>query len=79
MSSRSNPRNTASTSKPAEDLTVDSSLPMTAEQKVQLKQLAHAAYDFEAFDLQLTRGEAQRRINTLKAKLKLQSEPPHTG
>jgi hypothetical protein len=52
---------------------------MTTEQKVQLRRLAYTAYDLEAFDLQLTRGEAQRRIATLKAKLKLQSEPPHTG
>lgn len=53
-------------------------VPMTPEQAAQLKRLAHAAYDIEAFDPQLSRAEAQRRIDTLQAKLKLQGEPPHT-
>jgi DUF3072 family protein len=60
----------------AQDFDVDS--PMTSEQAAQLKQLAHAAYDLEAFDPHLTQGEAQRRIEILHAKLKLQSDPPHT-
>jgi hypothetical protein len=52
--------------------------PMTAEQAVQLKQLARNAYEPEAFSQNLTRAEAQRRIAMLNAKLKLQDEPPHT-
>lgn len=51
---------------------------MTAEQAALLKRLAHDAYDVEAFDPHLTQAEAQRRIVTLQAKLKLQDEPPHT-
>ncbi len=52
--------------------------PMTTDQAIELKQLAHEAYDLEAFDPQLTQEEAQRRIETLRAKLKLQGGPPHT-
>jgi hypothetical protein len=52
--------------------------PMTAEQAARLKQLAQSAYDLEAFDPHLTRAEAERRIVTLQAKLKLQDGPPHT-
>ncbi|MFN3657458.1 MAG: DUF3072 domain-containing protein [Pseudolabrys sp.] len=51
---------------------------MTAEQAAELKTLAHAAYDFEAFGPNLTQEEARRRIATLRAKLALQGEPPHT-
>lgn len=51
---------------------------MTAEQAAELKTLAHAAYDIEAFGPNLTQEEAARRIATLKAKLALQGEPPHT-
>ncbi len=52
---------------------------MTAEQAALLKTLAHEAYDFEAFGPNLTQDEAARRIATLKAKLALQGEPPHTA
>jgi hypothetical protein len=64
----------------APDLTPGSGAvsPMTPEQAVRLRQLARAAYDFEAFDPRLTYCEAQQRIDTLQAKLKLQGEPPHT-
>jgi hypothetical protein len=57
---------------------VGEDVPMIPEQAAQLKQLAHATFDLEAFDSQLSRAEAQRRIVTLRAKLKLQGEPPHT-
>jgi len=62
------------------DLTLSSGAdaPMTAEQAAVLKQLARDAYDFEAFGPHLTQTEAERRIVTLRAKLKLQGEPPHT-
>jgi hypothetical protein len=51
---------------------------MTAEQMAELRQLAQAAYEPEAFSEQLTGEEAAERIAMLKAKLKLLSEPPHT-
>ena len=52
--------------------------PMTAEQAATLKRLAEAAYEREAFKPNLTRAEADVRIATLIAKLKLLGEPPHT-
>lgn len=52
---------------------------MTAAQAALLKTLSHEARDFEAFSPNLTQAEAERRIATLKAKLPLQGEPPHTA
>ena len=52
--------------------------PMSAEQAATLKQLSIDAYEPEAFDEHMTRSEAERRIVTLKAKLKLLDAPPHT-
>ena len=51
---------------------------MTADQAALLKQLAHDAYDLEAYRPSLTQSEAEARIAVLKAKLKLQDGPPHT-
>jgi len=51
---------------------------MTSQQDALLKQLAHDAYDLQAYRPSLTRSEAERRIATLQAKLKLQGSPPHT-
>jgi hypothetical protein len=51
---------------------------MTAEQSELLKKLAHDAYDLEAFHPRLTQAQAQTRIVSLHAKLKLQDGPPHT-
>lgn len=51
---------------------------MTAEQATLLKKIAFDAYEPEAFRPNLTEAEAGRRIDTLKAKLKLMGEPPHT-
>jgi hypothetical protein len=48
------------------------------EQRALLKRLSHDAYDFEAFAPHLSQAEAARRIAGLRAKLELQSEPPHT-
>jgi hypothetical protein len=56
----------------------DADGPMTAEEAALLKRLAGDAYEPEAFSAHLTRGEAQRRIVALQAKLKLQDGPPHT-
>ena len=52
--------------------------PMSGEQAAVLKELARDAYDLAAFNPHLTQTEAELRIATLKAKLKLQDEPPHT-
>lgn len=65
-------------SEPEPRLSPGADEPMTAEQAAVLKQLAHDAYDVEAYGPHLTRSEAERRILTLRAKLKLQGEPPHT-
>jgi len=51
---------------------------MTAEQTVQLKTLASRAYELDAFKPGITRAEAQRRIATLSAKIRLLDAPPHT-
>jgi len=51
---------------------------MTAEQAALLRKLAFDAYEPDAFRPNLTKAEAKRRIDTLQAKLKLMSEPPHT-
>jgi len=40
--------------------------------------LAEAAYELDAFKPNLTRAEADLRIATLTAKLKLLDGPPHT-
>jgi len=53
-------------------------LSMTAEQAARLKQLSIDAYELDAFKEVLTRAEAELRIATLSAKLKLLDEPPHT-
>ena len=47
-------------------------------QAATLKNLANAAYELDAFKPNLTRAEAEKRIITLTAKLKLLDEPPHT-
>jgi hypothetical protein len=52
--------------------------PMTAAQAAMLKRLAQDAYELDAFKLNLTRAEADKRIAMLTAKLKLLGEPPHT-
>jgi Protein of unknown function (DUF3072) len=51
---------------------------MTAEQAALLRKIAFDAYEPEAFSPNLTKAEAERRIDMLKAKLKLMGEPPHT-
>ncbi|MGH6727876.1 MAG: hypothetical protein ACREB8_15240 [Pseudolabrys sp.] len=51
---------------------------MSAEQAARLKQLAHDAYDLDAFKPHLSEAEARRRIAMLTAKLPLLDGPPHT-
>lgn len=52
--------------------------PMTEPQAAELRALARAAFEPEAYDPKLTSGEAARRIAALRAKLALLDEPPHT-
>jgi hypothetical protein len=52
--------------------------PMSAEQAALLRRLAFDAYEPEAFSPNLTKAEAEQRIDVLQAKMKLMSEPPHT-
>ena len=61
-----------------ETLATGAGAPMTAEQTAELKQLAGDAFELDAFGPHLTQSEAAQRIAMLKAKLKLQGEPPHT-
>ena len=51
---------------------------MTAGQAALLRKIAFDAYEPDAFSPNLTKAEAERRIDMLKAKLKLMGEPPHT-
>jgi hypothetical protein len=62
----------------AETPKTDRDAPMTAEQAARLKRLARDAYEPDAFSPHLTFAEAQSRIVTLTAKLKLLDAPPHT-
>lgn len=51
---------------------------MKPEQASILRKLAFDAYEPEAFSSELTAAEVEQRIEVLRAKLKLMSEPPHT-
>ncbi len=53
-------------------------IPMSAEQAALLRKLAFDAYEPDAFSPNLTKVEAEQRIEVLQAKMKLMSEPPHT-
>ena len=52
--------------------------PMTKVQSDELRRLSEQAFEPEAFSETLTRAEATLRIGALRAKLRLQDEPPHT-
>ena len=52
--------------------------PMGADQAALLRRLATDAFELDAFNPVLTQAEADLRIATLRAKLKLLDEPPHT-
>jgi hypothetical protein len=51
--------------------------PMTGAQASYLKTLAEQAHEPEAFSQRLTKAEASKRIDALKAKLPLFDGPPH--
>jgi Protein of unknown function (DUF3072) len=52
---------------------------MTGAQASYLKTLSQEAHEPEAFSARLTKAEASKRIEVLKAKLKLFSGPPHAA
>jgi hypothetical protein len=51
--------------------------PMTGAQGSYLKTLSQQAREPEAFSERLSKAEASRRIDALKAKLRLYDGPPH--
>ena len=53
--------------------------PMTGAQASYLKTLSEEAHEPEAFSERLTKAAASKRIEVLKAKLKLFSGPPHAA
>ena len=53
--------------------------PMTGAQASYLKTLSEEAREHEAFDETLTKAEASKRIDALKAKLGRMGEPPHVA
>jgi hypothetical protein len=53
--------------------------PMTGAQASYLKTLSEQAREPEAYDPELTKAEASRRIDALEAKLRIASDPPHTA
>jgi len=53
--------------------------PMTGAQVSYLKTLAEEAHEPDAFSERLTKAEASKRIDVLKAKLKLFDGPPHAA
>jgi hypothetical protein len=53
--------------------------PMTGAQASYLKTLSEQAHEPAAYDPELTKAEASRRIDALKAKMRLASDPPHTA
>jgi hypothetical protein len=69
---------TTDTMRRAPPAAMEDDQPMSAAQAALLKRLAVEAYEPDAFRPQITSAEAQRRIDTLAAKLALLSEPPHT-
>ena len=56
----------------------DEDEPMTESQIAMLQRLAREALEPEAFSRHLSKADAQRRIDALAAKLRLQDGPPHT-
>ena len=72
------PRLSSNTEKDPDDW-VSGHEPMTGAQTSYLKTLSQQAYEFDAFSDRLTKAEASKRIDALKAKLKLLDGPPHTA
>ena len=64
--------------KPLPILATGAGVMASSAQTAELKRLAAAAYEHDAFSQRLTRSDAARGIDMLKAKLPLLDEPPHT-
>jgi hypothetical protein len=62
----------------AKPVRADGEAPMTKVQAARLKSLSKEAFELDAFKPELTRAEAELRIKSLSAKLRLLDEPPHT-
>ena len=56
----------------------DARAPMTTEQIAELKRLAQAGFEPDAYSTTLSFGQAAQRIAMLHAKLGKQGLPPHT-
>jgi hypothetical protein len=67
----------ASNTEKSPDEWVSGDDPMTGAQASYLKTLAEQAHEPEAFSERLTKAEASKRIDVLRAKLKLFDGPPH--
>jgi hypothetical protein len=67
MSLRKNPSNNAAEARPPARVSRDG--PMTGAQSSYLKTLSEQTRDSEAFDQTLTKAEASKRIDALKAKV----------
>lgn len=63
---------------PGATLSTGADQPMSAAQAATLKQLSFDAYEPDAFSEHLTQSEAERRIVSLRAKVKRIDAPPHT-
>jgi hypothetical protein len=63
---------------PGAILSAGADQPMSAAQVATLRQLSIDTYELDAFSKHLTQSEAERRIATLRAKLKRLDAPPHT-
>jgi len=72
------PHRSSSTEKDPDDW-ISGDDPMTGVQAAYLKTLAAEAHEPEAFSERLTKAEASKRIDVLRAKLKLFDGPPHTA
>jgi hypothetical protein len=73
---RLDPNPSSNTAKDPDDRVLGQE-PMTETQASYLKTLSEDAREPEAFDEGLTKAEASKRIDALKAKLGLMSNPPH--
>jgi hypothetical protein len=80
MTKDDDPKRTAAASNTEKDPAdwVSGDDPMTGAQASYLKTLAEQAHELDAYSPGLTKAEASRRIDALRAKLELQDGPPHT-
>ena len=75
---KTQPDATSNTEKDPSDW-VSGDEPMTGAQASYLKTLSEEAHDHAAFDESLTKAEASKRIDALKARLEKQRRGPQAG